>query len=288
MPEICELRTDADQLDFFLCNRTLTGIVAISKEFAKKTTGLEDLTKSLPLNIEWVRSRAKKLFIKFFPKDGKTWHIYVTYGMTGGMSAILDKHSHIEFTLSEHWVGLNTFYYQDVRRFGSFIASSDEKVYREQVSQMAKPFVLGYDDPDFMPITESEFSEKLVSKGRRKYLISALMDQHCIGSGLGNYLVSECFYEAKLDPWIHCHTLALNKGKVSELFRAISKVVSTSYRHGGNSISDYLHIDGSSGLFSEHIQVYGRDGEMDKYGRKILSKRGPHGRTVFFVQEHIQ
>lgn len=284
MPEIAEVRVDADLLDFYLNNRQLQKIEDVTGLFMNKCKGLEELNANLPLTVEWVKSRAKKIFIKLTGNmgDSQDWYIFITYGMTGGITHEPSKHCHLEFTLSEDWMGFNTFYYRDSRRIGSFIASCDPNEYTTQVTTMAKPFVLGYSHPDFLPITKGEFVENLKTKGRRKYLISALDNQRSIGSGLGNYLLSECLYDAEIDPWIHCHELS--EVEIGRLFDSIVKVVSLAYAYNGNSISDYYNINGEKGTFGSIMKVYSKAGKLDSMDREILSAKAPHGRTVFYVE----
>ena len=192
MPEIVELRTDADLLDFYLCGRNIEDIT-VSDLFKNKCTGIEEIKGALPLKISRVMSKAKKLFIKL----QNNWWIIMTYGMTGSMSREKGKHSHINFKMENHFIGFNIFYYNDPRRIGSFISTNDAALFEYHANDMAKQIVLGYKFPYFESIKHEEFSEN-VKNGKKKSLAKLLMDQRSICSGIGNYLLSEIFYEAKL------------------------------------------------------------------------------------------
>jgi formamidopyrimidine-DNA glycosylase len=274
MPETVELRTDADILDFYICNRQLLNL-EINDIFKNKCTGYEDIKAFLPLKITKVLSKAKKLFIKL----ENNWWIIMTYGMTGSMSLDKGKHSHITFQLEDHYIGYNIFFYNDPRRIGSFIATNDTTIFEYHATDMAKQIVLGYKFPFFESIKLEEFSEN-IQKGKKKSLAKLLMDQRSICSGIGNYLLSEIFYEARLHPDIKCNELSVEK--IEELFIACSTVINNSYENHGMSMSDYINADGVKGEFQNKLKVYGKEGQLIE-GKIIKMKKGSHGRNIWYV-----
>lgn len=287
MPEIVEVRTDADLLDLYLSHRMLTSISFVTHLFKHKCQGLEDLQEHLPLKVERVLSRAKKLFFHLVDPNGKqnNWYIYITYGMSGNISETKNKHSHIEFIMSHCWLGFNTFYYSNARRIGSFEANNDPERYIFHITDMAKPIVLGYNDnKDFAPITRQEFEEN-IKACKKSYIASKLSDQRSICSGIGRYLLSEILYEAKLDPWIRCHEMTSKD--VDNLWQAANRIIIESYNVGGNSMSDYVHVDGTLGEYWQIRRVYGREGETDKNGEIIHRQKGPSG-MLHFVESQRQ
>jgi formamidopyrimidine-DNA glycosylase len=283
MPEGPELRVDAEQLDFFLAGRTLKSIELINALFENKCEGLDELRGALPLVVDRVRSRAKKLFI-FLKSVNNTpqWVIFMTYGMTGKISCDKEEHSHLQFRMSHSHVGFDEFFYTDPRRIGSFEASCDPEDFTIHVEDFAKPIVFGYREEGFDPITRDEFDAK-IKAGKNGYLASRLMNQHAICSGIGNYVLSESLYEAGLDPFICCNEL--NESKLDSLWNAIHKVMITSYEHGGMSHVNYVNPSGSKGTFGNHCKVYDKEGQtIDGY--KIHSCKGSHGRTIWFTEEN--
>jgi formamidopyrimidine-DNA glycosylase len=278
MPEIVEVYTDATQLDFYLSNRQLLSVKFCNDLFKNKCKGIEELNNALPLKIERVMSKAKKIFIKI-----ENWWLILTYGMTGKTSTEKRKHSHIEFTMSNSWVGFNTWYYENVRRFGIVEAGNTEEFFNSHINDMATQFVLGYDYEGFEKLSPKQFLSAI--KNCNTFLAKALMDQRSIGSGIGNYLLSEIFYDAKLDPDIRCKQL--DNDQLKQLWKSIHKIINMSFEHGGVSMKDYEHIDGSGGEFEFKLKVYGKENQTTDKGEKILVKKGKHGRNIWYVETHI-
>ncbi len=285
MPEIVEVKTDADLLDFYLSNRQLESISFITDLFKNKSKGLEELNECLPLTVNKVVSRAKKLFFHLVDpnpdSDSKKadWWIFLTYGMSGRISVNNRKHSHIKFNMSHNWIGFDEFYYSNVRRIGYFEASDDPDVYQHHINDMGKPAVLGWDFDGFEPITKDEFTANIKKTGIT-YLAKAIDDQRSILSGIGNYLLSECFHEAKLEPFVKCRDMT--DEKIERLYKAIEKVIKESYEHGGVSMTDYVHIDNTLGEHEHHLKVYGKNKEYID-GKEIRTCKGAHGRTMWYV-----
>lgn len=284
MPEGPEFRVDAEQLDFFLAGRMLKSVELINTAFESKCEGLDELKGVLPLTIDKVRSRAKKLFIFFKPvNNSPPWIIFMTYGMSGKMSLQKEEHSHLHFSFSKSHIGFNELYYTDVRRIGSsFDASCDPEDFTAHVTNFAKPIVFGYKEEGFEVITRTEFDEN-IKKCKDSYLASRLMNQHSICSGVGNYILSESFYEAKLDPFISCNEMT--EDKLEALWNGIHKVMMTSYESGGMSHENYVNPNGSYGKFDSICKVYDKEGQTIN-GHKIYSCKGPHGRTIWFTEEN--
>lgn len=288
MPEIVEHRVDADLLDFYLSNRTMESVSLLTEVFANKAIGLEKLQKFLPLRVERVLSRAKKIFIRLIDPDPESrvpdWWIIYSYGMTGRVSQRIQSHAHVEFKMSHSWIGFDEFYYSNVRRIGCFMeATNDPERYGHHVNDMAKPIVLGSDDmSDFRVISQEEFIDN-ISKCRHSYLVSKLMDQRSICSGIGNYyLLSECLYEAEENPDVRCSDLT--SSRVLNLWRTINIVITEAYSNGGVSMTDYVHMDGTEGTHENQLKVYNREGQVASNG-KVIEKilKGKHGRSIWFT-----
>lgn len=286
MPEIVEVLTDAESLDFFLSNRTLDDISFLNDLFKNKSKGLEELREALPLRIERVRSRAKKFFMRLVDPAGNKpdWWCFWSYGMNGRITLREVDHSHIRFQVSHCWIGMDEFFYTNVRRIGFFEASCDKDVYRGHVEDMARPIGLGWEgEADFKTITEKEFRVAVKQAGK-KYFVAALMDQRTICSGIGNYLLSELMYEAKLDPLVRCPDLT--EEEIKRLYQASLRVIKDSYENGGVSMKDYVHVDNTLGRHEYHLKVYRKKGK-DAAGREIKHCKGKHGRTIWYVEHGV-
>jgi formamidopyrimidine-DNA glycosylase len=277
MPEIVELRTDADLLDFYLSGRLLKSAELIpGSPFAKNCEGLEELSQCLPMIVDRVRSRAKKLIIYLVdPAEEHPDHqIVISYGMTGRIGEAKKEHSHVRFEMSHSWVGFDTFFYSNVRRFSATVKAFNDPS-PALIDDFAAPICLGYPGEDGLePITEAEFYAA-VKACNGKSLASALMDQHSICSGIGRYLLCDILYHAKINPWIKCGELTTEI--IGRLWSSANTIIWRSYELGGNSIEDYVHVDGTLGDYASHRLVYGREGEEDKNGEIIRREKGPSG-----------
>jgi formamidopyrimidine-DNA glycosylase len=283
MPEGPEIHVDSEQLDFFLSNRTMLSVELIGAAFKNRCDGLEELQGALPLRVTMVRSRGKKLYI-FLQAEGKQqWVIVIGYGMTGNMGQTKQKHSHLAFKVSHHSIGFDTFYYSDARRFGTFDASDNPDDLKTYLSETASPVALGYpDEKGFEPISREQFTTN-IGNCKTSYLASRLMDQKSICSGVGNYILSEVFYEARLDPFIQCDELT--SAQIQALWDTLHKVMIGSYEHGGMSMSDYVNADGNQGRYEDCLLVYGKANKSIN-GHLIYKCKGPHGRAIFFTDEN--
>jgi formamidopyrimidine-DNA glycosylase len=284
MPEIVEVRTDADQLDLYLSGRTLLDVSFVSDLFNKQCTGIEELKAALPLEIVKVRSKAKKLFFYLEAESGLNWWIFISYAMTGRISQTKHKHAHIEFKLDHSWLGFDTFYYIDVRRIGHIEATSDSERYDYHVDDMAQQVVLGYDEFGFNPIKQLQFIDAVNECGRTA-LVAKIMDQRSICSGVGNWILSEVIYEAELDPFVKCSDLS--EQQINNLWKALHTVILAAYHAGGVSMSDYVHIDDTLGEHEKSLKVYGREGQQDEYGNAIFATKGPHNRTIYYIENQL-
>ncbi len=286
MPEIVEKREDAEQLDFYLSNRYLNSISLINQQFSHKCIGIEELNNNLPLKIIWVRSRAKKLFFLLQNNKKEKYFMFITYSMTGGMTNTKNTHCHIKFEFSESWIGYNQLYYHDVRKFGSFLASNEESIYKTEVTTMGKPFVFNYSTEkdkyvkDFSSITLEEFTTNMKKIKGKKSLITALMDQRSLGSGIGAWLMSEILYEARLNPNIKC--VQLTDKQIPLLFEAIEKIIKEGYKNGGVSMKDYVHVDGTEGDHQNHLKIYGKENQLLE-GKTIKKTKAPNGRSIYYI-----
>lgn len=287
MPEIAEYRVDSDQLDFFLSHRKILSMELLEGSFAKKCINMPFKSDIFPLTIKWVRSKAKKMFMCLeSPATGKNYWVCFYYGMSGSFSPKKVSSSHIRFTMSDCWVGFNVFYYNDVRKIGWVKFFDTYETYQTELVDMAKQFVFNYnteeDSEDYNNITFDEFSSNIKTKGKKKYLVSALMDQRSIGAGVGNYLLSEILYDAKLSPWIRCYELTESQHRV--LYDSIHKCINLAYEHSGMSMRDYKNINGENGHAEDYLKIYGRKGLTDN-NEKIKTETGPHGRTIYTIDE---
>lgn len=287
MPESPEVRTIADQLGFYMRGRDLLSVELLGGKpsMLAKKKDYETLNAKLPMKISRVFAKSKLLVMELEDeKEEDMWWIFVTFGMTGKITTEESKHSHIKFTASKSAIGYNTFYYTDARKFGNVDVSTDSDVYEKRLKALAPPIGLA---PEGMAlITKDEFKAgvKKCAKRLRSELACCIMDQKSICSGVGNYLLAEGFYEAKVNPYVRCEDLS--DDQIHRLFDAWNAVILKSYGDGGNSFSDYVDANNKKGLFASKLKVYRK--QKDLLGHTVLHEAGPgnlSASTMHYVVE---
>ncbi len=193
--------------------------------------------------------------------------LYFLPGGGGGAG----PHDHLVLTLS----GGGRAVFCDPRRFG-FV----EMVPEDKLAVHPALAVLG---PE--PLAE-DFTPQVLAralKGCRAPVKSALLDQGRI-AGLGNIYVCEALFDAGVSPFRKAGRL--KKVEIARLHAAIRDVLSRAIAAGGSSLRDYVHADGSVGMFQEAFSVYGRAGRpcprchLARGG--VIAREVLSGRSTFF------
>jgi formamidopyrimidine-DNA glycosylase len=261
MPEGPEVKITADCLDFYLYHSKLLGITVTGGKFINNPIlGLTDLT--YPLIFSSVCSKGKMLIFSFTNTLTK---MFVGLGMTGHFGFVKQKHTHLEFILESDPLFPNRLYFSDQRRFGNIYFS------KLNLSDKLAPCLFS--------IEEKEFLLRAGKIKTKKDILSVLLDQEKICSGIGNYLVVEILYESKISPFRLFESILLEE--LSTLYKGIKKIALLSYKQKGLSISDFVLPTGQKGTFISFLQVYNKS-ETSK-GESVISSFGSHKRTIWWV-----
>jgi len=170
-------------------------------------------------------------------------------------------------------------YYYDTRNFGTLRFSLSKRELEEKLDSLG---------PDILTNTfEEEVFLDIVRKQRQELNICKfLMDQSKI-SGVGNYLLSEALYRAKLDPFSSLGEITDDQAR--KLYAEIIDTARASYNSQGMTIKDggsYSDLDGNKGKYSFELQCYGRD-YCPKGNQIIRETDGPHGRAIWYVKDQL-
>lgn len=227
MPEVCEVALTAEILHRKLHGKTLTSFEFVGGRYGPnrdKPTGYEKFIKNLPMKISKVDSRGKFLWFDLVPIEGSDkenhWYIWNTFGLTGGWS--FNKTDYIKATLT---INNKEVHFYDLRNFGTFKFSQNQEELREKLESLS-PDVLKDENLDLSGITKFKTS-----------VVSVLMDQKKIGSGIGNYLVAEVLYLSGISPHRKCNTLTPEE--IKKLTYNIKYMVKLCYLSGG---TEYMNI----------------------------------------------
>ena len=154
-------------------------------------------------------------------------------------------------------------WYDDKRKFGNINIYTDETSLQKCLS------VLG---PDILndEISLDDFKDRFLKSKSRKCIAILMKNQNVI-AGIGNYLVSEILYDAKIFPGKFAEKSICNitDEEFERLYYSTLKIVNESYEKGGYSPSDYLHPDGKKGDFE--TKVYGKN--LDPLGNPVARQK---------------
>jgi formamidopyrimidine-DNA glycosylase len=161
-------------------------------------------------------------------------------------------HDHVLF----HLKGGVRVVYNDPRRFGFMLL-----LRRAETETHPLLAGLGF-EPTGNQLSAAALAPRFA--GRAAPLKAILSDQRVI-AGLGNIYACEALWRARLAPRRAARTLVRANGQPTErlerLVDAARAVIADAIEAGGSSLRDYVHADGTLGLFQHRFAVYDREGE---------------------------
>ena len=277
MPEGPEVRTLVDQLQpavgqrlidlKFLSGRYVQhGRPKGFEEFAKTMTPLEKTEEDTDI-IKVLNCKGK--FIYLILDDGITQStddnidyqrsIWITLGMTGQFinEKDIEKPKPIASNSDRPKSGPRWYfelvdpttkerrkiYYRDTRNFGTLRFSLSKAEFDEKLSK------LGPDMMDIEHTTEEVFLAAMDKSTQTRNICVFLMDQTKI-AGVGNYILAEGLYRARLDPFAALSEIST--GQRQRLFKELREVITTSYKAQGLTRPEggtYRTVDGTKGQF---------------------------------------
>lgn len=266
-PEGPEVALFADRLNEELRGEMIVDVDLIGKyqDGHDAPNNFPDLNRSLPSIVEEVTYKGK--LIIFVLENG--YYLYSSLGMTGHWGKKISKHTHIVITTEKE----EQYCFTDSRRFGRFLVEKDT-ILRDILA----PSILGK-----YTLTKEKFVKRIndiITKDpkNRKWVEKVLIDQKILCSGIGNYLLSEIMYAAKIRKDSKLTDIE-DWGKVYDV---ILELMEMSYKYGGASVNSYKMFDEKKGTFQDFMKVYGKKKDPD--GNKVLKTKGKHGRTLWYVE----
>lgn len=211
MPEVAEVALTAEILHNRLYNKKIIDFEFISGRYERKNPEeFETFLDDLPLTVKKIDSKGKFMWFKMINnKNGETWYIFNTFGLTGMWSFSEPKYIRAKITFKN-----DTLYFSDKLSYGTVCFTQDKSKLVNKINQLY---------PDFL---KDEFSLSKMQK-IKKPVVDILMDQTKIGSGIGNYLVAEILYRAKISP--HRLGVDLDNDDLQNLTYWIKYIVKLAY-----------------------------------------------------------
>jgi formamidopyrimidine-DNA glycosylase len=212
MPELPEVETYRRFIDELVVGQTIVAlevkdahVLAIPEETLR--TAVVDST------VTGTRRLGKNCFLEL--SNGQL--LVLHFGMTGDVGAYRDEPDAPRFTrVAFHLDSGLRLAFVDPRKFGRIRVAENLEAY-----QKAKK--LG---PDALDISSAQLKAKL---GHRKTLIKPLLLDQSITAGLGNWIVDEVLFQAKIHPERLANTLT--DEEFEALHSAIQLVLTTAIHH---------------------------------------------------------
>lgn len=282
MPEICEVNLTAQYLSTKI-GSSITKITIESGRYLKNP--IKNIDKlEFPLKIINIDTKGKFMWFELEHKT-KIFYMLNTFGLTGKWFLNNAENSRIKFKLNDG----DVMYFGDVRNFGTLEITNDKKILQKKLNTLA---------PDFLKSNMSlnDFKLRINNfKNKSHKIVIVLMSQdnkNGIGSGLGNYLVPEILYRAKLSP--HRTISSLSTSDMIKLYNTIRYVLKLAYvtnkteyiSHLSNFLKNHKkqlikYLDDVN-IKKEQFEflVYRRN--TDNLGNKIIGEHILSGRTTYW------
>lgn len=261
MPEIAEVAITAEILKKYLLDKKLLALNYVSGRYIKKDpSGYKKFIKNIPLTVKNIDSKGKFLWFELLDTDNNSWYIWNTFGMSGMWSLKEPPYVRAIFSFGN----VITAYYSDSRNFGTFKFSNSKEELDKKLSSLGTDFL------------KDDFSLKKIKKYKIP-IAKLLSDQKKIGSGLGNYLIPEILYRAKISP--HRLGTDMSKKDLKKLKYWIKYVVKLAYMD--NHIGYMKNLEDETKKLKKHN--YHPDIVLDGNTFKFLiyrQKKDPKGNKV--------
>ena len=215
MPELPEVATYQKHFTQAALDRTVTSVEVAEPRVVRVSPEVleEGLVGQSFVDTDRI---GKHLFVKL---SNDTW-LTLHFGMTGSLRYFRDREDMPRFT--KVLFGLNDGYWMAFRCpriLGRIGLADDVEVFRKDKK-------LGQ---DALKITEEDFRERL---SERKGLIKPLLMNQSFVAGLGNWIVDEMLYQAKVHP--ETPAKELSEDQVEMIYRKMQHILSTAIEHEAN------------------------------------------------------
>jgi formamidopyrimidine-DNA glycosylase len=158
-----------------------------------------------------------------------------------------------------------------------FLVPSDEPL-EDTVPELA---AMGM-DPLAKPMSWTDFGRRVLSYEMK--LKSLLCDNEII-VGLGDIYSDEILFEASLR--YDRSSRSLNTQEIRRFYRSVVAVLNDAVKYRGTTIEAYPFVDpqGNEGSFQDHLQVFGKHGQLSPRSRQPLVRHKYAGRWTYYCDQ---
>ena len=139
-------------------------------------------------------------------------------------------------------------------------------------------------DPIDTPMSWNIFGELLVST---KAKLKTLLTNSSVVVGIGNVYADEILFNAGLRYDRMSNTLSTQE--VRRLYRALVETLHDAIKYRGTTLEaeGYRDVFGEPGEYQQHLQVYGRDGELSPRSRAPIQRAKFGGAWTYFCETQV-
>lgn len=261
MPEGPECFTTADIIRDEICGWHITNVRYTDLfQKNKKTIDAKLVEANLPLLLEKVIARGKRIIFVVTNSEGEDFAFVWFFAMNGSLSFVKGNHTQITFTFTKD-DEKKKLYYQDIRTLGyaKFVTTGEELL--DCFKNMGKDYMTG-------EVTLPLFAKEFKNKRRKNTQIAAFLLLQKPFLSIGNYARAEILLEAKISPYRKLEDFSDDDIKI--LYDSIYKILRKAYRCGGLTIGDYFDPYGRPGRYKPHVYQRKDIPEVigEKYGPK--------------------
>lgn len=234
MPEGPEITILSQYLTTVLTGKQILNISVLAGKYKKDQTQFNILNNAAPLTIINIGSKGKQMFIELKTNNNDVVYLMTHLGLTGfwTINPIVAKNYKIDITISDNI----KLMYEDNSNFGNmFVCNQTE--FNKKLDTLALDIVkTNISNCELFNIFKQYLTNKKIKKTN---VVELLMNQHAIISGIGNYLMAEILYRAKISPFTNVRDLF--DDRILELCESIRYVVKLSYFN--NKTGYMTHFD---------------------------------------------
>lgn len=269
MPELPEVETVKNNLNDILPTfKPIKKIITYRKNL-RIPFPFKQFNKITHTPLIQIRRRAKYLIFDF----ENTYSMISHLGMTGTWR--IEKESPWIRQIHDHlcieFLSGQTLLYNDPRRFGYI-----DILKTNELNQSSYFRHLGPEPLDKKLDVQALYAEALKSKQPRKVWI---MNQENV-VGVGNIYASESLFKSGLSPLKSINQTSQKDFKT--WIQNIQKILIKSIKQGGSTLKDFKSVNGQSGYFQNHFDVYGKQGEKCPICSHRIQQITQTGRSTFY------
>lgn len=224
MPEGPEIVILSQYLLSKLKDTEIESIEIISGKYMRKPFENINLINKNKYKIINIDSKGKILWFELRNENNEIVYMTSQLGLTGFWEFEEKPNLRVKINIFDKDKRINLYYIDDIN-FGNIKIYEDKKKFDEKINELAVDSLK--DNYNFSELVE-KFIKKL--KNKDKNIVDVLMNQknkNGIVSGIGNYLMAEILYEAKISPF---RTIkSLNNEEINKLGNAIKYITKLSY-----------------------------------------------------------